>query len=226
MGNAASVAEAGRKQGNALFAAGDLAGAVRLYRRALEAGLNDEHLLHSNLSACCLAAGLLYAALESADAAISTKPSWPKAHFRRGAVLVALKLYPEALTSLRRALAGEPNSQAVQGLIAECVNFQPPPALRGGGCVYSWGRGEFGALGHGDTKDKTIPRLLDELRGVRVVDIACGTGHSLVVSEAGDVYAWGWNSKGQCGVPQASIADSVCVPTPLGSLLGLSLIHI
>ena len=31
MGNAASVAEAGRKQGNALYASGDLAAAVRVY---------------------------------------------------------------------------------------------------------------------------------------------------------------------------------------------------
>ena len=48
-------------------------------------------------------------------------------------------------------------------------------------------------------KDKPMPRVLDELRGVRLADLACGTGHSLIASEAGDVYGWGWNYHGQLG---------------------------
>ena len=221
MGNAASVAEAGRKQGNALYAAGDLAAAVRVYRRTLEAGAEQKHLLHSNISACCLAGGLLYSALESADECISLQPAWPKGHFRRAAVLAALELWPEALLSLRRALIGEPRSAAIRQMVDEAVSKLPPIALRGGASVYTWGRGEFGALGHGDgNKDKTLPRVLDDLRGVRIADVCCGTGHTLAVSEAGDVYAWGWNSKGQVGVDGS---ETVAVPTMLGSLLGMGI---
>ena len=57
---------------------------------------------------------------------------------------------------------------------------------------------------------------------MRVADIACGTGHSLVVTEDSDVIAWGWNSKGQCGLDTSgAVSEACCVPTMLGSLLGL-----
>ena len=50
------------------------------------------HLLQSNLSAIYLQGRMLVAALEAAEAAIAADPSWPKGHFRRGAVLAALEL--------------------------------------------------------------------------------------------------------------------------------------
>ena len=96
MGNAASVAEAGRKQANALFAAGDFAGAVRTYKRAIAAGADEQHLLHSNLAASYAAAGHYAAALEAADAAVAASPAWPKAHYRRAVVLVKLEMWREA----------------------------------------------------------------------------------------------------------------------------------
>ena len=105
MGNAASVADGARQQGNALYQQGNLAAAVRCYRKALASGLDESHKIHSNLSACLLAAGLLHAALESADACIAEQPAWPKGHYRRGAVLMALEMWPEAMVSLRAARA-------------------------------------------------------------------------------------------------------------------------
>ena len=114
MGNAASVSEGARQQGNVLYQQGNLAGAVRLYRRTLTAGTEESHLVHSNLSACLLAGGLLHAALEAADAAIAANPAWPKGHYRRGAVLAALQLWPEAILSLRRALVHDPRSAGVR----------------------------------------------------------------------------------------------------------------
>ena len=220
MGNGASVVEAGRKQGNALYAAHDYAGAVRLYKRALAAGSEQPHLLHSNMSACYAAVGLMAASLDEADAAIATSPAWPKGHYRRGVALAALDMWPEAELSLRRALLGEPRSATVQKALEQCAASMPAPPQRGQGMVYCWGRGEFGALGHNDLRDRTLPKMLDGLRGIRIGDIACGTGHTLVVSEAGDVFAWGWNNKGQCGLPDAP--DAVCSPTLLGALLGHS----
>ena len=218
MGNAASVTEAGRKQGNALYAAGDYAGAVRIYKRAISSGADEKHLLFSNLAACYVASGHYAAALEAADAAVSAYPEWAKAHYRRATVLAALQLWPEAAFALQRAFVGEPQNPIIQALMKTVASHMPGPMQRGAGMAYSWGRGEFGALGHSDLKDKIMPRVLDELRGVRLVDAACGTGHTLVVSEEGDVWSWGWNSKGQCGLPYGT--DAVCVPTLLGSLQG------
>jgi RCC1 and BTB domain-containing protein len=37
------------------------------------------------------------------------------------------------------------------------------------------------------------------LIGKKVVDIACGSHHTLVLTEDGEVYAWGQNNCGQIG---------------------------
>lgn len=142
MGGSVSVANGARAQGTALYQAGNLAGAVRCYRRALAAGNADEsHLLHSNLSACLLAAGLFHAALEAADACIAAQPAWAKGHYRRGAVLAALELWPEAIHSLRRAFAHDAQSSTVRDLLSKCEKNRPPAGLRGGGMVFTWGKG-------------------------------------------------------------------------------------
>ena len=52
-----------------------------------------------------------------------------------------------------------------QALQAAQGHLGSPHAL-GAGSVFSWGRGEFGALGHGDAKDRALPRIVDALRGM------------------------------------------------------------
>ena len=229
MGNAASVEEA-RKHGNELFSQGDHAQAARVYRQALSCGQGDRskdgHLLQSNLAACYSELGLHAAALESADAAVKFKPSWPKAHYRRGSALAAVGLWAEAEAAFVRALAAEPNNKQLRQAAANARGKRG--AGSGGGAVaYTWGRDEFGALGHGDRKDKPLPRSLEAVRGSLLADAACGTGHTLLLSEEGDVWAWGWNNKGQCGVPPATALNSgqppgeaVREPSLLGALLG------
>lgn len=48
--------------------------------------------------------------------------------------------------------------------------------------VYSWGRGEDGQLGLGDTNDQDRPVLVDALKCKGVVQVACGSGHTVVLS--------------------------------------------
>lgn len=48
--------------------------------------------------------------------------------------------------------------------------------------VYSWGRGEDGQLGLGDTSDQDRPVLVDALKCKGVVQVACGSGHTVVLS--------------------------------------------
>jgi Regulator of chromosome condensation (RCC1) repeat len=52
-------------------------------------------------------------------------------------------------------------------------------------------RGEDGQLGLGDTSDQDEPTYVDALRGVGVQQIACGSGHTVVLSTEGEVYSWG-----------------------------------
>ncbi|KAF1777360.1 SKP1/BTB/POZ domain [Phytophthora cactorum] len=50
--------------------------------------------------------------------------------------------------------------------------------------VYSWGRGEDGQLGLGDTSDQHRPVPIDALAERRIVQIACGSGHTVVLTGA------------------------------------------
>ena len=43
------------------------------------------------------------------------------------------------------------------------------------GELYTWGKGRYGRLGHGDSEDQTKPKLVEALLGYRVIDVACGT---------------------------------------------------
>ena len=42
------------------------------------------------------------------------------------------------------------------------------------GELYTWGKGRYGRLGHGDSEDQTKPKLVEALLGCRVIDVACG----------------------------------------------------
>ena len=64
------------------------------------------------------------------------------------------------------------------------------PSVYGELTVYSWGRGEDGQLGIGDTSDQHEPTYVDSLRGVGVKEIACGSGHTVVLTGEGEVYTW------------------------------------
>ena len=113
---AASVEEL-KARGNDRFAKGDLAGAAKLYKHALQQG-GAVHLLQSNLSAIYLQGRMLVAALEAAEAAIAADPSWPKGHFRRGSVLGALELWREAELAYQRALALDPQNATLHKVTA------------------------------------------------------------------------------------------------------------
>lgn len=45
-----------------------------------------------------------------------------------------------------------------------------------------------------------IPTIIPKLIGVNIIQAACGRHHSLFLSDGGQVYACGDNSKGQCGI--------------------------
>lgn len=64
-----------------------------------------------------------------------------------------------------------------------------------GNAVCSWGRGEDGQLGHGDTDDRLLPTLLSALDAQQVVSVACGADHTIAYSDSRlEVYSWGWSA--------------------------------
>ncbi|XP_006111115.2 E3 ISG15--protein ligase HERC5 [Pelodiscus sinensis] len=68
------------------------------------------------------------------------------------------------------------------------------------GLVYTFGAGDFGQLGHNSTQNELIPRIVAELFGAKVSQIACGRWHTLIyVPSLGEVYSFGCGAEGQLG---------------------------
>ncbi len=81
------------------------------------------------------------------------------------------------------------------------------------GQVYSWGI--TGRCGHGDfnmnlgkksslkmrhmAAGVTLPKRIEALRNIKIIQISSGDAHSLALSESGRVFSWGSNTNGQLG---------------------------
>uniref|UniRef100_A0A3Q1BBT6 HECT-type E3 ubiquitin transferase n=1 Tax=Amphiprion ocellaris TaxID=80972 RepID=A0A3Q1BBT6_AMPOC len=74
-------------------------------------------------------------------------------------------------------------------------------AITADGELYTWGRGNYGRLGHGSSEDQTTPMLVTALKGLKVMDVACGSGdaQTLAVTENGQVWSWGDGDYGKLG---------------------------
>ncbi|WP_026189351.1 RCC1 domain-containing protein [Salinispora mooreana] len=91
-------------------------------------------------------------------------------------------------------------------------------ALTSAGTVLAWGLNSDGQLGDGTTADSSTPVEVSLPAGATVTAIAAGSLHSLAVTSAGAVLAWGLNSDGQLG--DGTTADSstpVEVSLPAGA---------
>uniref|UniRef100_J3LDS2 RCC1-like domain-containing protein n=1 Tax=Oryza brachyantha TaxID=4533 RepID=J3LDS2_ORYBR len=84
--------------------------------------------------------------------------------------------------------------------------------------LYSWGWGDFGRLGHGNSSDVFNPQPIQALQGVRVAQIACGDSHCLAVTVAGHVHSWGRNQNGQLGLGNT---DDSLIPQKIQAFEGV-----
>eukprot|EP01084_Bolivina_argentea_P272853 464653_1 len=66
------------------------------------------------------------------------------------------------------------------------------------GKVYSWGFGKYGCCGNNDTKHIYSPQQILALDRYNIVDISCGSTHSIAVSDKRDIWSWGYNTMNQC----------------------------
>ncbi|XP_077231669.1 ultraviolet-B receptor UVR8-like isoform X2 [Tasmannia lanceolata] len=86
--------------------------------------------------------------------------------------------------------------------------------------VYSWGWGDFGRLGHGNSSDLFTPQPIKVFQGVKIKQIACGDSHCLAVTMQGEVQSWGRNQNGQLGL--GTTEDSL-VPQKIQAFQGISI---
>ena len=72
-------------------------------------------------------------------------------------------------------------------------------ALSETGRVFTWGLGDAYQLGHDRADNEALPRELEALAKVRIVDLALGDSHMLALNELGNPYSWGRGTLGQLG---------------------------
>lgn len=86
------------------------------------------------------------------------------------------------------------------------------------GSLWTWGEGRDGATGQGSKDDVLAPCRVEggamaEARaaGLRVVGVACGRDHTLVLLDNGAVLAMGADDVGQCGTGQSALRHTAPV---------------
>ncbi|KAK5650580.1 hypothetical protein RI129_001609 [Pyrocoelia pectoralis] len=98
-------------------------------------------------------------------------------------------------------------------------------AITSSGQLFTWGKGRYGRLGHGDSEDQLKPKLIEALLGYRVTDVACGSGdaQTLCISDDDNVWSWGDGDYGKLG---RGGSDGCKVPMKIESLAGLGVIKV
>ena len=98
-------------------------------------------------------------------------------------------------------------------------------ALDVAGSAWSWGRGEWGRLGHGDSSDCYEPTKIEgggETHSIALPKLTAAFGadaHSGCLTSSGEVYTWGRNENWQLGY------EVCCTPRSLARPLQQSACH-
>ena len=70
-------------------------------------------------------------------------------------------------------------------------------ALCSNGEVYAWGANTYGQLGTGDTVARSTPILVRLSSTLKIIQITCGSNHSVLLTSNGQVHTFGNDLRGQ-----------------------------
>lgn len=93
------------------------------------------------------------------------------------------------------------------------------------GNLYTWGKGRYGRLGHGDSEDQLKPQMVEALIGYRVIDVACGSGdaQTLCITDDDSVWSFGDGDYGKLG---RGGSEGCKYPIKIDSLVGLGVVKV
>lgn len=130
-------------------------------------------------------------------------------------------MYYSSETQCPQLVEGLKNKEVIQ--IASHTEGKHFIALTNKAEVYSWGNGDGGRLGHGDTSPKDEPTLIEALKDKDIIYIACGGSHSAAISSCGGLYTWGRDNYGCLGHGNS---EDCAVPTQVSGLNGHHVTHV
>eukprot|EP00884_Botryococcus_braunii_P011885 jgi/Botrbrau1/20698/Bobra.0058s0027.1 len=90
------------------------------------------------------------------------------------------------------------------------------------GRLLTWGDGAVGSLGYPALR-QAIPRKVDALGDLVIVQVSCGPYHCAAVTAGGDVYTWG---NGLCGKLGHGDDESCVLPRQVEALKGQKVLHV
>lgn len=81
-----------------------------------------------------------------------------------------------------------------------CCGGEHAAVLGEGGLVYTWGKGGFGRLGHGNGDACDSPRKVESLKNCRITRVRCGFAYTAAITSKGGLFSWGAGENGRLGV--------------------------
>ncbi|PIN24088.1 putative protein, contains RCC1 domain [Handroanthus impetiginosus] len=79
------------------------------------------------------------------------------------------------------------------------------------GKLFTWGDGDKGQLGHGDTESRLVPECIASMVEMDFSQVACGNDVTIALKTSGQVYTMGSTVHGQLGSPSTDGKTPTCV---------------
>lgn len=57
-----------------------------------------------------------------------------------------------------------------------------------------------GCLGHGNLSTYLTPKVIEDFKGIEIIQVTCGPEHVLALSKEGAIFSWGSNAYGALGL--------------------------